>query len=292
MADFDVFISHSSADKVAVRDIARRLKATGTSVWLDEEQLVAGQPWQQAIEEALQSVRSVIVFIGASGLGPWAESEVAYGIRRGIENPDFRLIPVLGPGASAEDIPLFLKTRTYVDLRDLDDEDQFYLLVTALRGKSPGPSKGGGYSPKVFLCHAKEDADRVEALYYKLQDEGLDPWYDKKNLVIGDDWEDEILKAIEKTDFFTICLSPLSVEKRGFVQKEIKTAVREYQNRPHGWAYLLPIRLKECEVPRIKLDSNKVLPDLHWIDIFEGDVDAIVEFAQGIWTQWNRRNED
>jgi len=34
--EYDVFLSHASADKAAVRELAERLKADGLKVWLDE----------------------------------------------------------------------------------------------------------------------------------------------------------------------------------------------------------------------------------------------------------------
>lgn len=34
--DYDVFLSHSSRDKGAVRELAQRLKGDGLRVWLDE----------------------------------------------------------------------------------------------------------------------------------------------------------------------------------------------------------------------------------------------------------------
>ncbi|HSS48239.1 MAG TPA: toll/interleukin-1 receptor domain-containing protein [Thermoanaerobaculia bacterium] len=37
---FDVFLSHSSKDKPAVRKLAETLRARGLKVWLDEWELV------------------------------------------------------------------------------------------------------------------------------------------------------------------------------------------------------------------------------------------------------------
>ena len=40
---FDVFISHTSRDKPAVRRLAKALKERGIRVWFDEWELVPGQ---------------------------------------------------------------------------------------------------------------------------------------------------------------------------------------------------------------------------------------------------------
>jgi TIR domain len=79
---------------------------------------------------------------------------------------------------------------------------------------------------------------RVERLYFDLRDRGLDPWYDKEKLIVGDHWEDEIIEAIRQSDFFAIFLSQVSARKRGFIQREIRIAIREYQRLPYGTVYL------------------------------------------------------
>jgi hypothetical protein len=146
--------------------------------------------------------------------------------------------------------------------------------------------------PKVFLCHAKEDASRIEQLYFDLRDRGLDPWYHKEKLIVGDHWEEEIIEAIKQSDFFAIFLSHVSAQKKGFIQREIRTAIREYQRMPYGTAYLLPVRLEECDVPRIRLDDQKTLPDLQWTDLFESDDAAIDRLVAGINKQWKKRHPE
>ncbi len=44
-ARYDVFLSHNSADKPAVEEIARRLVAAGLQPFLDKWHLIPGQPW-------------------------------------------------------------------------------------------------------------------------------------------------------------------------------------------------------------------------------------------------------
>ena len=50
---YDVFLSHSSVDKPGVEELARRLKKEGIEPFLDKWNLIPGQPWQEALEEAL-----------------------------------------------------------------------------------------------------------------------------------------------------------------------------------------------------------------------------------------------
>ncbi len=52
--EFNVFLSHNSKDKPAVRRLANALEARGIRAWLDERELVPGRPWQEALEHILE----------------------------------------------------------------------------------------------------------------------------------------------------------------------------------------------------------------------------------------------
>ena len=56
-----VFLCHAHADKVAVRELYRRLKEQGVEPWLDDKALLAGQLWQQEIPKAVAQSDVVIV---------------------------------------------------------------------------------------------------------------------------------------------------------------------------------------------------------------------------------------
>ncbi len=54
MADsLDIFLSHDSRDKPAVRELKQRMAEQGLAVWLDEDDFTAGSPWLDEIETAL-----------------------------------------------------------------------------------------------------------------------------------------------------------------------------------------------------------------------------------------------
>jgi len=73
---FHVFLSHSSSDKPAVEELARRLGKEGIQGWLDKWHLIPGDAWQPAIEKALAESETCAVFVGPSGLGPWQNEEM------------------------------------------------------------------------------------------------------------------------------------------------------------------------------------------------------------------------
>lgn len=143
---FDVFLSHNSEDKKEVEFIAQWLaEHEGLTPWLDKWNLVPGEPWQEAIEEALNASKTCAVFLGASGLGPWENEEMRAALDIRIWRRDFRVIPVLLPGASLPDrgkLPIFLSRSVWVNLRDgLDDEEGLRSLAAGIRGNSPRPNR-------------------------------------------------------------------------------------------------------------------------------------------------------
>ncbi|MGH8903471.1 MAG: TIR domain-containing protein, partial [Egibacteraceae bacterium] len=132
---FDVFLSHNSADDLAVERIAERLRREGIEPWLDRWHLRGGDDWQHEISQGLRASGACAVFVGAAGLGDWAREELRVAHARAAKDPGFRLFMVLLPGAPKPDDPslAFLTTRTWVDLRaGIDDRDAFAGLVGAI----------------------------------------------------------------------------------------------------------------------------------------------------------------
>jgi|GEM_PF-3041163 len=101
----------------------------------------------------------------------------------------------------------------------------------------------------LFLCHAHEDKPQVRILYQKLLELGIDVWFDEECLLPGMEWKEAILSVLPKIDIFVICLSTNSIQKTGFVQKEIRESLEIAELQPEGKIFILPIRLDDCEVP-------------------------------------------
>jgi hypothetical protein len=115
--------------------------------------------------------------------------------------------------------------------------------------------------PSIFLSYAKEDKKRVRAIYQRLRKERLNPWLDLADLLPGQDWDRTIISAIRNAKFFLVFLSNNSINKRGYVQKEIREALDVAERMPDGELFIIPVRLEECIVP-------DRLSKWHWIDIF------------------------
>ena len=117
---------------------------------------------------------------------------------------------------------------------------------------------------QIFLSYAREDEEKVKKLHQKLSNVGFKPWMDKQDILPGERWESSIRRAIQHSDFFLLCLSKNSVDKRGWVQKEIREALENLQGMLDSDIYLVPVRLEKCEVP-------ESLREFQRVDLFEED---------------------
>jgi hypothetical protein len=134
-----IFLSHSGADTQAAKELAGLLRQGGVEVWLDVERLAAGDVWMDELEAALVSAKRLIVYIGPSGVRNWVGREVRFALDRSTQDRSSRLIPVLGPGADAEALPLFLKQHQWLDLRDpVVLPQELKRLLQSVTGLEPG----------------------------------------------------------------------------------------------------------------------------------------------------------
>jgi len=102
---------------------------------------------------------------------------------------------------------------------------------------------------QIFLCHASEDKAEVIEVYNRLKVLGFEPWLDKVNILPGQDWDYEIERALAASDFVMVFLSTRSVQKRGYVQREYRRALRHAEEMPEGHIYTIPVKLDDCSVP-------------------------------------------
>ena len=134
---FDVFLSHNSKDKPAVRQIAKALKARGLRVWLDEWELIPGRRWIPALEKAIQAAKTAVVMVGENGFGPWEQPEYEGALSQFVDR-GLPVIPVILPGAPEKPkLPLFLTGFTWVNLRGGVTKTGIDRLVWGITGEKP-----------------------------------------------------------------------------------------------------------------------------------------------------------
>jgi len=155
-----LFLSYNSADRTSVIAVQKLLQARGIATFLDRDQLVAGLPWGDALEQGLKDADAVAVFIGHE-LGGWQKRELWFALDRQVreekQGQAFPVVPVLLPGADLT--AGFLFSNTWVDLRaglaGSATAESLDALASALKGTSPGPA---------ITVSAAQAAERAAAL--------------------------------------------------------------------------------------------------------------------------------
>ena len=155
---YDVFISYSRADTENVEHIAHRLRdEEGMQVFFDKWELIPGEPWQEALEDALENSNTITIYVGSGGTTPWHNEELQVAINLSV-NEGKRAIAVLLPGSSEEFVPRFLKRRTWVDFRSgIKDKETFRRLVAGIKGEVPGREMGDKSEPLLGFLYNVPD---------------------------------------------------------------------------------------------------------------------------------------
>jgi hypothetical protein len=178
---YHAFLSHNGADKPLIEKLAAELEKRGLSCWLDKWNLVPGDPWQTAIEQALGQCDTCVVFFGPHGLSPWHNEEMRLALQRraNAREGKLRVLPVILPAghrAKESDLPGFLQGTTWVEFRQsVEDEDALHRLVCGIKGIPPGRGPGApitqGECPYVGLkTFQPEDAPLFFGRAAKIQE--------------------------------------------------------------------------------------------------------------------------
>ncbi len=85
-----VFLCHSSGDKPAVRTLYQRLCADDIEPWLDEEDLLPGQKWEQEIPQAVRAADAILVCLSRSSITKegYVQKEIMYALDAAKEKPE------------------------------------------------------------------------------------------------------------------------------------------------------------------------------------------------------------
>ncbi len=116
--------------------------------------------------------------------------------------------------------------------------------------------------PFTFISYAKEDLNIARQLYDDLRIGGANPWLDFESLYAGQNWKDVIIRAIKNSSHFLPLFSNNSVSKKGFVQKELKTALEVLDEFPTSDIFIIPVRLDDS------YPSDEKLNNIEWVDLF------------------------
>lgn len=119
-----------------------------------------------------------------------------------------------------------------------------------------------GIRIRPFISYAREDLAVAKRLLSDLRFLGIEPWLDVDHLLGGQDWRHEVRRALRSATHVIAVVSHHSVNKRGFVQSELRYAIELLQEIPPGVVFVIPVRVDAIEPEVVELQA------LSWVDLF------------------------
>jgi hypothetical protein len=98
---------------------------------------------------------------------------------------------------------------------------------------------------QIFISYARPDREEAGEVFDDLSRRGLNPWIDYRKLVGGQNWDFEIKRALEKSELVVFVISGNSLDRRGYLQREIKFALDKHKEKLIDDIYIIPIILSE-----------------------------------------------
>jgi len=125
---------------------------------------------------------------------------------------------------------------------------------------------------EAFLSHSSQDREMAERIAHALQEHGIPTFFAPSNLFGAQQWQDEILRALERCDWFLVLLSPDAVDSM-WVRRETSMALsdRRFDKR------IVPLLYRSCD-----LDTLRWLRVYQFVD-FQGDFHAGCRDLLRIW---------
>ena len=127
--EHEVFVSYSHQNAETVLPIVETVEAKGLSIWIDKEEMRAGQGWAGQIVRAIKSAERFCLMCSEQAF----ESDH---VRREVYLADKygkAMVPIKLDGAEMpEDIEYFLAGRQWVDLTSLSEEERAAVIHGAL----------------------------------------------------------------------------------------------------------------------------------------------------------------
>lgn len=120
----------------------------------------------------------------------------------------------------------------------------------------------------VFISYCHDNTDKVEQLRSDLIAGGEQVWWDK-DIFVGQNWKQEIRKAMRSSYAVILCFSQESEAKyQSGIYPEVRDAVDLYRTYYPGSSFIFPIRFSSCSIPQLDIDGVSMLEDIQWIDLF------------------------
>lgn len=229
-----IFLSHSSKDKPKVREIASFLKENGIYVWIDEAEIRIGDSLIKKITTGIYEVDYLFAFLSNNSINSnWVQIELEMAMNLEIKEKRVIVVPVLLEDC---DIPGFLESKLYADMRTTSSVDQEYNSILRRLGimEPPKTYKKKFTSRELTVIDFIEYYNSLELnsdkllLLQSISDEKEMFWF-KAFLEF---YDNTLLNSDETPDEIFINALAILKDVVRFADTEIKARIRELINFP------------------------------------------------------------
>jgi len=187
---FDVFLCHNSQEKTEVEKIRGRLKQWGIYAWLDKYDFEPFRPWQKQLEEIIPQIKAVAIFIGSSGVGPWANIEMNEFLVEFANNKIRMGLVILPncPDESIQAVPRFMRSFHWVDFR-CSEPDPMEQLIWGITGYKLSEYRKHMQKKLDDLMLQRDIIEReIQEIEQRVKSNSINPLQVSSNLRVVLDW--------------------------------------------------------------------------------------------------------
>lgn len=119
----------------------------------------------------------------------------------------------------------------------------------------------------AFISYVSENRPIAIQISSILRKNGIDAWLDRDRLKPGQNWLDEIRKAVSSGSYFIPILSKeWNNREYSVANEELLIAVEELRQRTYSQSWIIPIKANNCEIPEIPIGAARTLSAIHYVD--------------------------
>ena len=101
----------------------------------------------------------------------------------------------------------------------------------------------------IFLGYPSERQAEARTVWEFLRSLGLSVWFDKENVLAGQEWRPAREQAQDAANLVIHVVSPEVLARPGEVQRELKRTLDLAEAQPFGSLYLIPLLVGDIAVP-------------------------------------------
>ncbi len=108
---------------------------------------------------------------------------------------------------------------------------------------------------KIFLSYASQDREIAQSINHALREQGHDVFFDREDLMPGEEFHNQIRLTIERADLFVFLISEHAIDPGSYTLNELDIAEKVYKKASRR---ILPVMLQPISMDRLPTFAKSV----------------------------------